>query len=227
MTERTCVICGVSIEGYHPHAKVCSDQCRDDRISANREARRPLRQARQCVVCEGMVGENRAPNALTCSDNCYRQHKNRKRRAETAERHRLAPGRQCQGCGIDISGKHPTALFCTRECLLAHDRAAKLSVRAVRHCSQCNAVISEDRSPKALTCSRECGLAHNRQYSLKRYLSFSTEQRAYDQEMKRRRRERPDQREKHRERGRATWDQYRAALKLIREIETKGLEALL
>jgi predicted nucleic acid-binding Zn ribbon protein len=89
---RTCVVCGVSIEGRQWSALTCSARCKQ----RGRMRRKYLRKNpqfgadRACVVC-GISFPWRHPNAITCSKVCAREKDKRRCAVSRAEKWKSDP----------------------------------------------------------------------------------------------------------------------------------------
>ena len=223
--SRACVICGAGIEGSPIHWRTCSIRCsaifrRDEnrkRLSAYRAGRIKRRtesdHPRVCQYCGSSI-EHMHMNARTCSKHCYDQIDN------------------------------------------AHMRAARQANWQTRNCAVCEGPV-EKKSYQINTCSDMCKRKYRLEYARNYYNNFgrnpqkSEERKEYTRHYRDRNLEkirareskyRQDNKDRLRQvekerrdtngdmiraRARDRYHERAAALKVIREIEAKGLEALL
>ena len=182
---------------------------------------------RTCSVCKAPI-DDRPSHFKTCSTFCSAERnrerqikrnqlsKKRRRAREKAERLTRDP-KQCGHCGSDILGRSAQAKFCCQECLIestnARAKAQRLANKPVRECRWCSGQIGSQRKATAAYCCDHC-----------QYLAEKKRER---EKIARYRATDPERYQVHRNKENELRAQARSALKLIKEIETKGLEALL
>lgn len=129
----------------------------------------------------------------------------------------MAGPRQCLHCKTAIEGRAPQAKFCSHECLRAStdDRAkiVRLAKKEGRSCKHCNSVIPTERKAGAYYCSDACQDGAEK----KRWREKIARYRAAD----------PERYQAHRNKENDLRLKARVALKLITQVQTNGLEALL
>jgi predicted nucleic acid-binding Zn ribbon protein len=149
------------------------------------------------------------PHRIYCTSDC-RVRENQKRQRE--RRAVLRDRRDCLCCSINIAHLPAMSKFCSPSCREASSREREREARrSTKLALVPNCIVCGEHPPrtKALTCSEACA-AENKNARARRY-----------------RQEKPEPRLIARERENAKRVKERAALKLIREIQSKGMEALL
>lgn len=126
--------------------------------------------------------------------------------------------RTCRQCGKRIVGRAPSARFCCHDCTTAwhreHAKSRRLAEKPVRHCRWCASPIPRERFVTAAYCCDECQYRAEKKRDREKIAHY----RASD----------PDRYRAHRRKQNDRRAEANAALKIIRDIETKGLvEALL
>lgn len=231
---RTCVVCGVGIEGRPSNHLTCSKPCsntrrKEDNVrrlaryrAANLHKRSSDAEPRTCLHCGASI-EGRHPNAKTCSTKCYKRVEASRLRQAT----QTALGdRQCRMCGGSLFGLHHLATFCSDGCRRNHRREYSKS----RYIND----ISGERTKKAEYHQKNQSRRsqYSRQYRQKNADALLEKKQAYREANRDRLKQaEKDRLERHgeliRKRARDRYHERRAAIKLIREIQTKGIEALL
>lgn len=168
---------------------------------------------RACIVC-GVSIEGRHKNAKTCSQRCLDNLDNARKRAASAERW---SSRSCAVCGASLEGTPYQQRTCVGECKRQYQRAYARSYHA-----------DHGRLPQ----TTEARKAYMRDYTHRNADALREKKAAYRAANRDRLREAEKDRLSRdgdliRERARERYTARRAALKLVHEIETKGLEALL
>lgn len=171
---------------------------------------------RACAVC-GVGIEHRDHQATTCSQECRKQVIYARRRQKTAMATASAPARKCRQCSSEIAGRKPNARFCSNDCMTAwhleDGKQKRLNAKADRCCNWCQGTIPADQNSNALYCGGLCRKRAEKHRGREKIAFY----RAVD----------PARYYQHRQRENEKRVLERAALSLIREIETRGLEALL
>ena len=203
--KKACVVCGGGFEGRRTLQKYCSHACwraNENRLQAGRRAtRRPVR---SCAAC-GCDFHPAGPQKL-CSATCRRVEKNQRR-------HLPAASRACVACGAEFNaaGRTPKKT-CSPSCgvLWKKSRDARRHARSyvpagtIKRCIVCGTGFVFHRNK--MTCSAECSRANGAIKSAEALARNPERQREYLR--------------KHRA-------IKSAAIKLVREILSKGPEALL
>jgi predicted nucleic acid-binding Zn ribbon protein len=168
---------------------------------------------RTCVIC-GVMIEHRHPNAKTCSKRCYDDLDNERGRIARSAKWR---GRRCAICEKSLDGTPYQTKTCSDECRRQY---------GLKYHRDYYSNFGRK------TQSEEARKEYMREYTRRNADQLRAKKSAYRQAN----RERLRQAEKDRlsrdgdiirARARQRHEARRAALMLIREIETKGLEALL
>lgn len=194
---RTCVICGDEIEHLRWNVTACAGECR---------------RRRQQVAVLRYRAENPAKHS----------------QQRCAQRARKRQPKSCVVCGETISGRPPNAQLCSEACVIAQ-RKAKYQARAERRRALERQRWSERRDDAEFMRRRRANGAAYRERNRDDVLRRKRED--YERNRKRYLSQQKTKRESDIERSRAMARKRAAlrtaALKLIREIEAKGLEALL
>lgn len=168
---------------------------------------------RTCVVC-GVSIEGRDPQSSTCGVSCRAHARYARRKAARAS---SSQARVCARCGAPIIGRAPQARFCSHDCLMADTRgrakSARLAAKTGRHCKWCGGGVDPTLNAAVIYCCDECRYQAQKKRDREKIAAY----RAADPP-----RYRAHRRIQNERRAQAT-----AALKLIHEIQAKGLEALL
>lgn len=183
---------------------------------------------RSCSVC-GVDIRHRPPSFKTCSSSCSytrdrmrqveRTRRSNKKRQEAARALKKENPKTCLQCGSFID-RRGNAKFCCHECLVSHSRAVERGKReevrknrTPRFCKWCDEEIPASRHASSTYCCVECQYKAAKAYERDKIAQYRLEY--------------PERHKAYREKENLKRQQANAAMKLLKEIQNKGLEALL
>lgn len=171
---------------------------------------------RTCVIC-GININGRDKQSITCSTKCRIRVIYARRREHRAQNKARAPAKPCHNCGNPIIGRAGNARFCSHNCCLVNNddrsKAARIKAKPVRNCRWCKALITASRDGRAVYCCDDCRYQAGKKRDREKIARYRSAEPARSQDSRKRENEQRLQ--------------ARLALKLIRQIENNGLEALL
>ena len=104
MPTKKCVICNEEFEPYVPHAKFCSNTCRNTNVRNARKLKADSLPKKKCLFCNEEV--NRPRKYKYCNDKCHKA-MNCKRvcdreKKQVRENHANKPPIHCKSCNVQL-----------------------------------------------------------------------------------------------------------------------------
>lgn len=231
--SKICIACGVSFDTGRSDQILCgADSCRRSRKATNQVTRLGIEgpAIKSCVVCGGKFECCRRERRITCSGKCWREKNRASSRKSMAKLRALAPKKvgkkkRCIVCGIEFEAQR-SAKTCSPAC-------GKANIRARR-----NAWQKSNPEKRREYGRRDLAKHRAKRRATKKTWRVNNLQHALEMERQARERRGPKHaeasknwREQYPERAKESAAKHRAklvaALRLVRELQSKGMEALL